>query len=149
MKNEFLGNLEKRINIAKSRNHELSVERIKELAKLKEDMIAWVQKDFMRSIPPIIQTDTITVSSGWLWVKEDGELFNITINQSNVHFKEWDHVDKFLTEVAIELSKIVERRVRINEEAGKQLDMDDHRVGTRVKFHFEYEIEEDVEREEV
>lgn len=148
MKNEFLANLEKRINTAKARNSETSVQRIKELVKLKEDMIDWVQKDFMKSIPPIIQTDNITVSSDWLWAKKDGDLLNITINQSSVHFKKWNHVYAFLKEVAIELSKIVERNVYIQQDEQIRLRLEDI-PEFKFKFYFEYKIEEYVEREEV
>lgn len=149
MKNEFLGNLEKRINTAKARNDETRVERREELTKLREDMIAWAKKDFMRSIPPIIQTESIIVSSDWLCAKKDKDLLNITINQSNVHFKTWAHVYALLTEVAIELSEIVERQVYIKKDAGIQLRLSDELVDTKFKFWFEYELEEDVEREEV
>jgi len=148
MKNEFLEKLEKRINTAKARNDETSVERAKELMKLEEEMISWVQKDFMKSIPPIIQTDTITVSSESLHVKRDGDLLNISINQSSVHFKTWAHVYAFLTGVASELSAIVERQVYIQQAEEIRLIFEDV-PEFKVKFYFEYELKQDVEREEV
>lgn len=148
MKNEFLENLEKRINIAKARNDETSVERAKELMKLEEEMISWVQKDFIKSIPPIIQTDTITVSSETLHVKRDGDLLNISINQSSVHFKTWAHVYAFLQSVASELSEIVDRQVYIHQDEQIRLRFEEV-PEFKVKFYFEYKIEEDVEREDV
>lgn len=148
MKNEFLEKLEERIKIARARDNEISVERIQELDELKSAMISWVQKDFICSIPPIIQTDSIIVSSDWLWAKKDGDLLNISINQSSVYFKTWAHVYAFLTEVAIELSKIADRQVYIKKEAGIQLSISDEIVETKFKFFFEYEIEEELEKRE-